>query len=1010
MPIPTLRRVPSRPGILRVIQLACILTAAVATTAAVLPGAPSAAAGSAGRPLTAGVAAARQGALADPAGNAVLGMIAGTVRGSDGAALGGVCVTATGPNGTVRGKSGPAGRYIVGGLVPGSYAVGYSDCARPADYFEQWYGPADVPSAAARVQVSAGRPTPLRPVTLRRTSPAATLAAVGRTLRARPAGQASAADNSVTGTVRTRSGKPLRGICATAVRAFGGADIAINVATGARGGYRLPIGASGTWQVEFASGCSNSGNYAPQWWQFAATAAKATGLHARRGRSFHGINAALRPGAIIAGTVRAASGSTAGLRGVCVDAVGLGPASDVELQAVTRAGGSYVINSLGTGRYRVRFQPDCGQRGNFLAGRSRTVPVTDGRTTRGVNAALPSGGVISGTVTSRAAAAPLAGICVDIESAAADFDGSLVTGKRGTYSISRVPPGTYTVAFSGGCGSSGSYAPQSYDAMASTAGATPVRVTLSRVRSGIDAAMLPGGIVTGRVTSAAGSGLAGVCVLLTARDDASGLGQPEFERAFFGRFFGEAEPAGLAATDVEVTGTRGAFRAVDLPPGLYSAEFTGGCGHGSARFAQRAFAPQGTGGSDWVTVSPGIVTAGVSAVLRAGGTITGVITGQAGRRLSGICVHAVSRSGQAPAVAFPLGLAQSRRGIYSITGLAAGRYALVSASCGGEPYANQWYRDKATAAAATLVPVRAGKAAHANTALSSGGSISGQVRAAATGKAVANACVIVTDAAGNLVNIGVSGPEGRYQIAHVPAGRWNLSAYQCLAPSPPLAGVLTRGVRVRGGTASSADFKLPRGGRIAGTVRTGVPAAAAAGICVEATPATGDGQPGLAITGPGGRYALAGLARGTYRVLFTPLCAGGTTAAAAQWFDGKPARSAATLVAVRAGRATVAVNGTLTAEGGISGAVTGASRAAAAGVCVGAFAGSNPTPAAIAITRPDGSYQVSDLPPGRYAVEFSRGCGVARYATQWDDGAASRAGATPVVVTAGSVTPGIDAS
>jgi hypothetical protein len=63
----------------------------------------------------------------------------------------------------------------------------------------------------------------------------------------------------------------------------------------------------------------------------------------------------------------------------------------------------------------------------------------------------------------------------------------------------------------------------------------------------------------------------------------------------------------------------------------------------------------------------------------------------------------------------------------------------------------------------------------------------------------------------------------------------------------------------------------------------------------------------------------------------------------------------------------------------------------------------------VAETGADGSYQIAALIPGAYQVEFTAGCGAASYVTQWFDGAASRSGATPVTVTAGSVLPGIDA-
>jgi hypothetical protein len=56
------------------------------------------------------------------------------------------------------------------------------------------------------------------------------------------------------------------------------------------------------------------------------------------------------------------------------------------------------------------------------------------------------------------------------------------------------------------------------------------------------------------------------------------------------------------------------------------------------------------------------------------------------------------------------------------------------------------------------------------------------------------------------------------------------------------------------------------------------------------------------------------------------------------------------------------------------------------------------------------AYQIAGVIPGRYHVEFSSGCGATGYRIQWYHGAASRAGSAPVTVTAGTTTPGIDAS
>jgi hypothetical protein len=995
--------VKNRRGISRALVLARILTVTVAAIAAAIPAAASAASSqSVGAAPGVHQAGAEAPSASHPA-PALDGMLTGVVRGAGGAALPGACVTAAGPADATSGITRAGGRYDLSGLLPGAYTVGYSDCADPAKYFDQWYGGADVAAGAARVLLAAGRPTALRPVTLRPTSPVAAAAATRRALgtRRRSADRAAASGALIAGTVRDAAGKPLARICvqaSTSAGDFGEEDFGF---TGRRGGYRMAVDTAGKWQVQFSGGCGNSHNYAPQWWRLASTRKKATDLHVRPGSKFRHIDAVLRPGAALAGTVRAASGSRQNLAGVCVDAVGLGAVSQVEMQAATRADGSYVVRGLGTGRYRVHFQPDCGQRGNFLNSTlGRTVAVTDGKTTRGVNGALRTGGEISGVATSRADGSPLAGICMSGEDGLREFEA--ITSKTGTYTVRRVPPGSYRVSFLGGCGNSGSFAPQYYDGASNFEGYTPVTVSVGEIRSGIDAAMLGGGTVTGLATSKAGAKLAGVCVAVTSRADAGGFGtSPLLEELLDEPFISQEG----------VTGHTGRFAVRNLMPGLYSVEFTGGCGHGSARYASQVFAPQAGHGPGWISVNGGVVTAGVSAVLQPGAAISGVITGNAGRRLTAICALAFHPGGGPVVDAAFLNSVGSVRGRYRINGLAAGRYAVNFSPCNEQPYASQWYRGKSTEASAGLVPVRAGQTTERiNARLNGGGRISGRLLSGISGKPVANGCVELATSAGTPTAFSMTGKSGNYRIPHVPAGRWVLAPGLCALASPSLAGIVRRGVVVRDrAAATKVTMTLPRAGRIAGTVLGGAPAAAEPGICVEATPRSGIGQPGLSITGATGHYTLFGLARGSYLVQFSPNCLFGTAAVVPQWFRGQPTRATATTVRVVAGQTTTSIGASLVSDGEISGTVTGPSAAAITGVCVGAYAGTGTTPAAVAITGKDGSYQLGELTPRKYVVEFSAGCGDHSYTTQWFSGATSRAGATPVTVTAGADTTAINA-
>ncbi|MHB1875647.1 MAG: hypothetical protein ACYCPF_12410, partial [Streptosporangiaceae bacterium] len=124
--------------------------------------------------------------------------------------------------------------------------------------------------------------------------------------------------------------------------------------------------------------------------------------------------------------------------------------------------------------------------------------------------------------------------------------------------------------------------------------------------------------------------------------------------------------------------------------------------------------------------------------------------------------------------------------------------------------------------------------------------------------------------------------------------------------------------------------------------------------------------------------------------------------------SGAASQARASTFTVTSGTTTSGIGGTLTTDGGVSGTVT-VGGAPAAGVCAIGYPAHGGQPV-VAVTGATGAYELPGLVPGSYLVEFTAGCGVASYATQWYDGASSRSGATPVSVTSGAVTSGINAS
>jgi hypothetical protein len=870
------------------------------------------------------------------------------------------------------------------GLGVGPYTISYRDCADPGAYFEQWSGGADLASDARPVLVGPATLIRLAPVRLRPTRQAAFVAAAAA--RSRQLAMAHGRLASISGTVRNRSGKRLAGVCVF-VYPKGNYFAGVGGSSRRDGSYHFAgLLLPGRYLVQFTAGCPNGGNYAPQYWKYAARPDRGTAVRLRAGQSVTGINGRLGPGGKLSGTVRAAGTGTP-LAGVCVFVTSVKPEGLYQFRAVTAADGRYSLHAMATGRYQLQFEPDCGNAGNYLPLFPRgTVEVTAGKTTAGVDANLPAGAEISGVVTGPGAS-PLAGICV--------YDDSNVpatqSGADGSYSITRLEPGPQYLAFEGGCGNTGSYAPQYYPGQANPAASPPVSLSAGQVRAGVDASMAPGGEVTGVVTDTEHQLLQGICVTVLPP---SAL-EPDNQNLFI--------PFDPEVPFVATARTRaGAYRIGNLAPGLYYAEFSP-CG--GSRYPPLWFKDQGAfGRASLISVGAGAATAGIDAVLPPTGTVSGTATDHAGRRISRVCVSAYNVAGQDWVT---IRQALSKRGTYKITGLAPGRYAILFGNCGqGSAFATQWYPAAASQRAARAVLVRSGRdTTGVNAVLSRGGSISGRVTDGVTAKPV-RFCggVAALDSAGNFMGAAPVAKDGRYRINHLLGGRYTLQA--CGFGLVSKADVVVKGTRPTTGVA----IVLPDTGSLAGRVLDSTGTAPEAGVCVTAFPRTGPGVITVAATSRDGHWTLTGIDPGTYLVQFSPICIAGFPLVAPQWFNDKPGPGSATPVRVAADRTTKAINARLAAPGSISGTVTDLAHAAVPGICVSALPEAHGSIPVSTVTATDGSFSIAYLPPGKYLIRFDPGCGANGYPTQWYGGTPSQSDATPVTVVAGIATTGINAT
>ncbi len=400
----------------------------------------------------AGLASAGTGAFRSLAGPATVqakdGRISGRVTAAtDHKPLRGICVLTVRTSGNGRftqTHTSSSGRYQTPRMPAGRYLVAFlPGCGNKGNWTIQIYKSNSKPTA---VRVRAGKTTTGINVAL-------------------------SLGGEISGTITSAGGKKLSGICVSPVSTkavSSGGGLLIAGVGESRGVYHLHSVPAGSYKVLF-QGCGLTSPYAPVWWRHAATYQAGATVRVKAGKSVTGINVTMPVGGVISGTVTNAA--SAPVPGICVSA---GPAGNGNSgfffggDATTNSTGQYKVEGLPAGSYQVQFQTGCGNNGNYVPATSATIAVQLGGTYT-ENVTLEPGARVSGTVTSQATGKPLGGICVIMWSDSFNYDGGFVTSRAdgshvGSYVINnQVPPGTYYLAFFGGCGNTGSYGQVAYN-------------------------------------------------------------------------------------------------------------------------------------------------------------------------------------------------------------------------------------------------------------------------------------------------------------------------------------------------------------------------------------------------------------------------------------------------------------------------------------------------------------------------------------------------------------------
>jgi hypothetical protein len=224
------------------------------------------------------------------------------------------------------------GEYTVEGLASGSYEVEFSAGFESGlNYVPQYYDGASSLATAEPVPVTQGATTP----------------AIDAELQ-----EGGKLSGTVTRYTLSEDIVPLKSIEVTVYPASGIERPVGFATTKADGEYTVEGLASGSYKVEFSAGFESALNYVTQYYEDAPTLAAATSVPVTAGATPTGIDAELRAGGEIEGTVTDAS-THAAVSNAEVEVLGAGGVTDGE--ALTNANGQYTIGGLATGSYVVKF-------------------------------------------------------------------------------------------------------------------------------------------------------------------------------------------------------------------------------------------------------------------------------------------------------------------------------------------------------------------------------------------------------------------------------------------------------------------------------------------------------------------------------------------------------------------------------------------------------------------------------------------------------------------------------
>ena len=806
------------------------------------------------------------------------------------------------------------GSYRLGGLPAGTYKVKFN--GNNSGALDQWYANADSEETSSPVILAPGQD----------------LAGIDGTL-------VKAA--TISGRITAPDGVDLTGVGVRVHRSdsmsySGYAQVEQD------GTYRVEGLPAGSYKVQFDA---NSSGALDRWHTGANSFDTATPISLGTGQDLTGLDESLVKAASISGLVTVPAGVDPG--SIYVNVYSLEDPNNSRGFQV-EADGRYTVGRLTAGNYKIQFSGYAtGTLAQWHAGASSfetatVIALSEGQDLTGIDADLETGASISGRASAPAGVDLTRVRAYLFPQGSYDWSSSVDLAADGSYRFVGLPAGSYKVQFD--AENSGALDGW-YGGASTSADATVIALTHGQAVKNADTTLTKGASISGKISGPAGVSISAVSVEVHNVDNFRSLPM-------------------TAQVDPD-----GSYMLTGLQAGNYKIRYYG---YDSGAVEQWHENATSMASATAVALAPGQDLKGIDASLVKGASISGTIHAPAGVRLEALHVNAVSAADPNVFSAFV-----NSDGTYKLKGLPAGTYKLSFSGFDSGAF-DEWYEDAQSEADATPVTVTPGQdRTGINATLAKGASISGKVTLP---EGVSPYSVSVnlyrTGETSQMSTAYLYGAAGTYTFRGLPAGGYKLQfrgyeinsgvLQQWYSNAASLESA-TEVVLTAGQDVAGIDAAMKRGASISGKITA--PAGVNLGaLQVHATRVGAqDGTAAVGLVGDDGKYTVAGLEPGTYKVRLS----GGQSGAVDAWYGGATSE-AATPVTLTPEEAKSAIDITATIGGSISGKVTGSQNRYSYPVTAVNLAGK-----AIRTAQTDaaGNYSLVGLAAGSYKVAFNRSNG-----------------------------------